>query len=516
MADKNVPSAENKDAKLKVVESKKKEKKEPMSFKKLITIIIIAVLALLMVGGVYYVVVLISQDKAEKASAWGSYDGKDVRIENNNVFYNTLMNDSNLQNAYLSGDYNTMLSSYYNAYQAQVVFQALDQEAQDAGIVAPQKLVDQLILKSGVYNDADGNFSEEVFDASSDAQKTQINNFYTNYYPYSVVLADLQSTIISEKEMDFVVQLARDTRTFDYFVINYNAYPDDLAKAYAEQNPQLFSKAGISVISAASEEKIKAAYDALVAGTAWDDVVATYSEDSYKEDNGKVGSLQLFSIMSNMTDQADIDKVTSLEVGSYTNPIQGTNGFVIYRLDEAVAEADLSDAETLTVVKFYINQNKVDDITPYVDAAVARASEMAQSDFEGAAKAVNATIIPIKSSNNNIAGSQYLAGINYYDATGYLATAANDETVDRELFVSDEGHVTAAMPVQNVENTYIIAKVTGIDKENDETSYATSLLYNYYAMQQPAQDRVYSVISSDKHVDNFYNQFFATLFSSST
>ena len=86
MADKNVPSAENKDAKLKVVESKKKEKKEPMSFKKLITIIIIAVLALLMVGGVYYVVVLISQDKAEKASAWGSYDGQDVRIENNNVF----------------------------------------------------------------------------------------------------------------------------------------------------------------------------------------------------------------------------------------------------------------------------------------------------------------------------------------------------------------------------------------------------------------------------------------------
>ena len=189
---------------------------------------------------------------------------------------------------------------------------------------------------------------------------------------------------------------------------------------------------------------------------------------------------------------------------------------MIYRIDETVAEADLSDAETLTVVKFYINQNKVDDITPYVDAAVARASEMAQSDFEGAAKAVNATIIPIKSSNNNIAGSQYLAGINYYDAAGYLATAANDETVDRELFVSDEGHVTAAMPVQNSENTYIIAKVTGINKENDETSYATSLLYNYYAMQQPAQDRVYSVISSDKHVDNFYNQFFATLFSSST
>jgi len=86
MADKNVPSAESKNSKLKAVESKQKnEKKEKMSFKKLITIIIIVVLAMLMVGGVYYVVVLVSQSKAEKANSWGSYDGESIMIENNNV-----------------------------------------------------------------------------------------------------------------------------------------------------------------------------------------------------------------------------------------------------------------------------------------------------------------------------------------------------------------------------------------------------------------------------------------------
>ena len=112
MADKNVPSAETNDSKLKAVESKqKKAKKEPMTFKKLITIIIIVVLALLMVGGVYYVVVMIAQSKAEKSSAWGSYDGESINLENNSVFYNTLVNDSNLQTAYLNGDYNTLLSS---------------------------------------------------------------------------------------------------------------------------------------------------------------------------------------------------------------------------------------------------------------------------------------------------------------------------------------------------------------------------------------------------------------------
>ena len=149
MADKNVPSADSKNSKLKAVESKQKnEKKEKMSFKKLITIIIIVVLAMLMVGGIYYVVVLVSQSKAEKANSWGSYDGESIMIENNNVFYNTLVNDSNLQTAYLNGDYNTLLSSYYSAYQAQVAFMALSKDAKEAGIVAPQDLVNDLIIRS--------------------------------------------------------------------------------------------------------------------------------------------------------------------------------------------------------------------------------------------------------------------------------------------------------------------------------------------------------------------------------
>ena len=517
MADKNVPSAENKDSKLKVVESKqKKAKKEPMTFKKLITIIIIAVLALLMIGGAYYVVVLISQSKAEKASAWGSYDGEDIRIENNNVFYNTLTNDSNLQNAYLSGDYNAMLSSYYSAYQAQVVFTALAKEAKQAGIVAPQELVNRLILNTGIYNDENGNFSEDVFNASSEAQRVQVNNFYTNYYPYTVVVSDLQSAIISDKELEFVVQLAKDTRSFDYFVINYNAYPDDLAVSYAKQNEQLFLEADISVISTASEEKIKAAFEALNSGNAWDDVVTSYSEDSYAANKGSVGSVKMYSVISNLSNATDVDKITSLKTGAYTEPIQGPNGFIIYRLDSDVKKPDYSDADTLSSIKSYISSNNIDDITPYVDQAVALATDKAQSDFAGAAKAVNATVIELKNVNNNIASSQFLTGLNYQDKNAFLATAASDENTDRELFTSEEGFVTAALPVQGVDNTYVIAKVTGIDKNNESASYAVSLMYNYYALQQPAMDRFNNVLASDKHVDNFYNQFFATLFSSAT
>ena len=104
----------------------------------------------------------------------------------------------------------------------------------------------------------------------------------------------------------------------------------------------------------------------------------------------------MFAIISNLNDAADLEKVTSLKVGSYSEPLSGPNGFIIYKLNSDVKKPDYSDKDTLTAIKYYISNNKIDDITPYVDSTVALASDKAQSDFEGAAKAANATIIELK------------------------------------------------------------------------------------------------------------------------
>ena len=517
MADKNVPSAEKKNSKLKAVESKQKnEKKEKLSFKKLITIIIIVVLALLMIGGVYYVVVLVSQSKAEKANSWGSYAGQSILIENNNVFYNTLVNDSNLQTAYLNGDYNTLLSSYYGAYQAQVAYMALSKDAKEAGIVAPQDLVNDLIIRSGVYNDENGIYSADVFNASSESERIAVNTYYTNFYPYTAVLSDLQSAIVSKEELSFVENLSKNTRSFEYFIINYLAYPNELAEAYGKENAEQFRQANISVISCATEDKIIAAYEALQAGDAWNTVVATYSEDSYAENAGLIEDLALFSIVPNMSDPESIEIIKALEVGQYTAPIQSPYGYTIYRLDSEIHDPDFSDPETLAAVKYYINQNNPDEILPYIDAAVANVPAQAQTDFEGAANSINSEIVTIASVSNNIGGSQYLGGISSYDSYGYLASEAEDESISRELFTADEGYVTAALAVADVENTYIVVKVDTVEDNNTSNAYVTTMLYNYYAAQQPAYDRIYNAFASNLHVNNFYNQFFATLFSSST
>ena len=497
-------------------EKETRQKKEPMSIKKIITIIVIVVLALLMVGGVYYVIVMVAQSKAEKANAWGYYDGEAISIENNNVFYNTLVNDSNLQTAYLNGDYQSLYDSYYGAYQAQVVFTALSKEAKQAKIVAPQTLVNELILRAGVYNGSDGTFSQEVYNSATETEKAQVNTYYTNYYPYNLILSDLQSTIVSAQEAEFVKTLAEQSRSFEYFVIDYNVYPDDLTVAYAQEHEGLFDKMNLSIISASTIEKLTEALDALNAGTDWADVVSAYSEDGYASNGGSAGTVMVYSLLSNLSDEADLEKVTSLEQGTYSEPIASPYGYTIYKADKALEKADYSDEEVIAAIKHYIVENDGDLVSPYVDTAVGLAAGQAQTDFEGAAKAANATIVTVTDAENNIGGSQYLGGLSYTDSLGYLASVAEDEAVSKELFTAEVGYVTGAIEVTAAEHaSYVVARVTEIKDDNTTNSAATELLYQYYAPLQPAYDRFYNVLLSNKHTDNFYSQFLTSLFSTS-
>lgn len=518
MADKNVPSVENtnekKNVALKEVETKpKKAKGEPWTAKRILTTVIIAILALLMVGSLYYIIVLVNQDKSEKANAWGTYDGTPITIENNNVFYNTLMSDSNFQNAYLTGDYNTLFSSYYNAYQQQVLYTAISAEAKKAGIRAPQTLVNDLIISSGVYNGDDGKFSEEVFNNTSEASRILVNNYYAGLYPYQTVLTDIGSAIVSDQEKEFVAQTAGKTRSLEYFTIDYNAYPNDLAAEYGQANADLFKSLDISTISNSSEDQVKAAYEALNSGSAWNDAVSLYSQDSYASNNGAVGNVMLFAIASSLSDSADLDKIVATEVGSYTEPIKVSYGWAIYRVDTGILPADFTNETTLASVKYYINTNEAETINAYVQSIVDTTAELAKTDFEAAAESCNATIVTINAASDNIGESQYIQGLDSVDTVGNLSAAAKDEGISREIFTADEGYVTSAM---STDNGYVVAKVTGVNDSNASLSSLARTFYNYYSGTQAVYDKFYAIFASEKFTDNFYSQFLTQLFSSST
>lgn len=309
------------------------------------------------------------EPKRTDYNAWGYFDGNPILIEQNNVFYNTLVNDEDLQKAYLTGDYNVLLSSYHNAYQAQVLFVALTADADMAGIVAPNQLVDELIIASGVYNGDDGRFSEEVFNSKSEDERKSVNDFYSMYYPYSAVISDLKTTIVSEQEKAFVSDLASNTRSYEYFITDASIMVDSLI-------------------------------------------------------------------------------------------------------------------------------------------------EKARRDFNGAAKSANAEIVTVSKCNNNPGFSQYLGDLTSNDPKGYLVKAIGDDTFATQVYVVQKGGVVGAKIDGEDGNSFnIVVRVSDVDDNDTSSSFVTGLLYDYYATTQPVYDRFYNVLSSNRHLDDFYVQFFNTLFS---
>ena len=96
------------------------------------------------------------------------------------------------------------------------------------------------------------------------------------------------------------------------------------------------------------------------------------------------------------------------------------------------------------------------------------------------------------------------------------AEAADDEAVSRELYTSELNHVTDPIKINSAQDTYVIAQVVTDRDDNTTNAYVTTTLYYYYAQYQPAYDKFYSVLNNDKHTDNFYTQFFTTVFGNAT
>lgn len=208
-------------------------KKQPWTAKRIATTVVIVVLALLMVGGLSYLIIMYQQEHDDTA-VFGYYDGQPVKYEANTVFYNTVSNDSNYMNATLSGDWSALYSIWLNGYQSEVIFRALTDLAEKAGVRSPDELVNRLVIGSGIYASEDGSstFDESVYKATTPANRTAAYNYISRLYPYYVVQGDLQTALVSPQESGFVASMSTDTRSFEYFVVGSNAIPDSVAQEY--------------------------------------------------------------------------------------------------------------------------------------------------------------------------------------------------------------------------------------------------------------------------------------------
>lgn len=490
----------------------KKEKRNPINASKIFATIIVAFIAIALIGtSIWVIIPAIQNRKAANDSSFGSYNGENITLEQNSILYQqyTSLAQQNPEAA-SSGDINTQYSLWASAYTNAVVLTAVQQMAEESNVRAPQQLIDDAILDSGYYNDENGEFSQAIYNETTNDVKASLQAAYKRQVPLTTIINDISSVATSKAEQQFIGELATKTRSFEYIPVTYEAIPNEVAVSYLEADPSLFVNAGLSTITTTTEESINKAYEDLKAGKEWDDVVAQYSEDSYAEQKGDIGTAYGFSLKTSGYTDEQVAQIFSHNEGDVTEPISLGTVFRIFKLNTAVNQPNSEDEATINAVKFYMADNETETVAQYIEDKANEIAQLAKEDFDEAAIAYNT--VSVAATPGNIGSSMFMGSFSNTDSTyGMLLTAASDPEVMKTLYTAEEGYISDPIKANNY---YIIVKVVSTQPDLGQ-SQIVDLIYGYYSSQILQNDFANDILLSDAHKDNFGTQFVNLYFTSS-
>ena len=455
---------------------------------------------------------------------FGKYNGKKIALELDSYFYYQLQN---IANSYAQQYGGTLPSGawaqvYYQAFQNAIVYEALSEMAADAGIHASNSAVSEAIINSGYWNNESGAFDTERYQNASSSEKANVQRQAELSIPYSYVLADVMSAKIPQTEVDFVSSISNDARSFDYIVVGANSYGDEETVAYANNNPEPFVQIGLSALTFSTETEAKDALEAIKAGTAFEDYVAS-SIDGYKENNGNMGLVfkhDMDSFLANSGIEGASDTVFSTTEGEIAGPYFTGAGYSLFRVNTAPAMADLTNKEILSDIKNYISLHDNAILTPYIAGVAQDAYAVAQEDVDKAIRDYGLEYFSVDNVAMNPGASGLVYSISTADTAGYLAAAANDQDYLKKLYTSEYGTV---LEPQLAGSSYVIAiPQEAVEETADATSYSSymkqmiPMLYPNYAGQFEIMDLQNAIVTSDKVENNFFDVYYNKILGSAS
>ena len=141
----------------------------------------------------------------------------------------------------------------------------------------------------------------------------------------------------------------------------------------------------------------------------------------------------------------------------------------------------------------------------YLEAKAAEVALEAKDDFTATAEKYDLDVYTVSGAAENPGESQFIAGLNYLDANGYLSSAVSaDASLSSTLFSAPEGTVSDALPSGS---SYVIARSV---ENNGTSSYYASILASMYpssAVSVSYSDFQNIVLNSDKTEDNFFTAY---------
>ena len=284
---------------------------------------IIGVVVLILISLTFVLPTTIFSSGNSSSIEFGRYNGEKIELAYGNYFYNQL------SAIMASGSVNNqnVMQAYQQAYYLTVLETALRQMGKQAGISVTDKMVDNAIVESGYFNDENGNYSSDLYREASAMEKSMLRMQLEETVPAQMAMNDITSVKTSAGEAEFVSAFNDNVKAFEYITVDYNAYPDADATAYAEANGAPFTAMDLSIITLPSEDAAASLLEAIQNGErTFEDAAAADSSDQWKTANGAMGQMLYYEIQNMLMDPAGADTLFASAQGDITGPLQGWTG----------------------------------------------------------------------------------------------------------------------------------------------------------------------------------------------
>lgn len=442
---------------------------------------------------------------------FGSYDGTEIRYQPGNFFarqYQVIA--QSLRDSGNTGNLELQLRlAWREAFNRTVLHTAILHQMKRSNGRISEERVDELIAQDPRFM-VNGRFDSNEYQSISSQERFSLRTYHRETALFDRFVNDILDGVpASDAEREFVASMSGPQRSFEIVQFPFSEFPDEQVASFGKDNPDLFSRLQLSVVSLAEEDEARQIRERATNGESLSDLARTYSRDIYADQGGEIGESWSHEIQRDLTDPEDIGILLSLPKGEVSPVIETSSGWSFYQaLTDPVAYEDQAtpqpDEELMAELRSYMEiyeQGRIQDYTrEAADAFVAQARNdgFESAGIESNRDSATTGFFPINYGNVQLFESIQATGI------GDLNDAAYRDDFFVEAFSLQTDEVSDPFVLRS---SVVVMRLLE-ERESPESDRSFVLDFYEAIAQRFAADEIESAYVDQDKLDDSFNESF--------
>lgn len=442
---------------------------------------------------------------------FGRYNGDDIQYQAGNFFarqYQVIA--QSLRDSGNAGNLEIQLRlAWREAFNRTVLHTAVLQQMERSDARISEAHVDELIAQDPRFQ-INGRFDADEYRSVSSQERFSLRKYHRETALFDLFVNDVLNGVpATDAEKAFVASMAGPQRSLEIVRFPFAEFPDERVAAFGKDNPELFFRLQLAVVSLAEESEAEQIRERAAGGEPVSDLARTYSRDIYADQGGEIGISWSHEIQRDLTDPAEISGLLSLAEGDVSPVIETSSGWSFYQAladpipyeEQATPEPTEELASELRTYMEIYEQGRIQDYTREAAeefAAIAR-EEGYQTALESLDReAVTTGFFPINYGNVQLFESVQATGIEDLSDAAYR----------------DEFFVTAfSLEPEEVSDPFVLRSsviVMRLAEERDAPESDQTFVIDFYDVitQRFVADEIETAYVDQEKLDDRFNESF--------